>query len=221
MKGTPLQSLAVALLTAALVVSVTIADGHAAKIRKNTEKSKLPPGELTDHALGDKAIWKYKELGELSVVVTGIKRDAVSRRRADGCSYDLFRGVWGAPATKWKNCNGSSGTANVTRKGKSKLFPLKVGNSAKFSVKGKSKRAGKKTSTWETTRRCKVKGTANVTVPAGRFDTYRIDCSDKWNSYRTYYSPELRFPVLFFQKPRKGKSGRRAHVELVSLEPAK
>ena len=44
----PLQSLAIALLTAALVVSLTIADGHAAKIRKNTEKSKLPPGELTD-----------------------------------------------------------------------------------------------------------------------------------------------------------------------------
>ncbi len=216
-----LQSLAIALLTAALVVSLTTADGHAAKIRKNTERSKLPPGELTDHALGDKAIWKDKKLGELSVVVTAVKRDAVSRRRADGCSYDFFEGVWAAPATKWKNCYGSSGTAKVARKGKSKLFPLKVGNSAKFSVKGKSKRAGKKASTWEITRRCKVKGTANVTVPAGRFDTYRIDCSDKWNSYRMYYSPELRFPVLFFQKPLKGKSGRRTHTELVSLEPAK
>ena len=150
-------------------------------------------------------------------MVTAVKRDAVSRRRADGCSYDLLAGVWAAPPTKWKNCYGSSGTAKVARKGKSKLFPLKAGNSAKFSVKGKSKRA----STWETTRRCKVKGTANVTVPAGRFDTYRIDCSDKWNSYRMYYSPELRFPVLFLQKPLKGKSGRRTHTELVSLEPAK
>ena len=137
----PLQSLAIALLTAALVVSLTTADGLAAKIRKNTERSKLPPVELTDHTLGDKAIWKDKKLGELSVVVTAVKRDAVSRRRADGCSYDFFEGVWAAPATKWKNCYGSSGTAKVARKGKSKLFPLKVGNSAKFSVKGKSKRA--------------------------------------------------------------------------------
>ena len=221
MNRAPLQSLAIALLTAALVVSATIADGHAAKIRKNTEMSKLPPGELTDYAIGDKAVWKYKKLGKLSTVVTGAKRGTVSRRRADGCSYDLFEGVLMVPATKWKNCYGSSGTAKVTRKGKAKLFPLKVGNSAKFSVKGKSKRPGKKASTWKTTHRCKVKGTANVTVPAGRFDTYRIDCSDEWTSYRWYYSPELRFPVLFSRKPLKGKSGRRTHMELVSLERAK
>ena len=219
MNGAPLQSLAIALLTAAVVASVTITDGHAAKIRKNTVKSKLPPGELTDHALGEKAVWKYKTLGEVSIVVTGVKRGVVSRRRADGCSYDMFRGVWAAPVTKWKNCYGSSGTAKVARKGKSELFPLKVGNSAKFSVQGKSKRAGK-VSTWATTRRCKVKGTANVTVPAGRFDTYRIDCSDDWTSYRLYYSPELRFPVLYSQKPQAGKSGRRTDMELVSLEPA-
>ena len=219
MNGAPSQPLAVALLTAVVVVSVALADGHAAKIRKNTVKSELPPGELTDFALGDKAIWKFKKLGEVSIEVTGVKRGVVSRRRADGCSYDIFRGVWAAPATKWKNCYGSSGTAKVARKGKSKLFPLKVGNSAKFSVQGKSKRGGK-VSKWATTRRCKVKGTANVAVPAGRFDAYRIDCSDDWNSYRYYYSPELRFPILFSQKPRKGKSGRRTHTELISLEPA-
>ena len=219
MNGAPLQPLAIALLTAAMVVSVTLADGHAAKIRKNTVKSELPPGELTDRTPGDKAVWKFKKLGEISIVVTGVKRGAVSERRSDGCSYDFFRGIPVAPGTKWKNCYGSSGTAKVARKGKSKLFPLKVGNSAKFSVQGKSKRAGK-VSTWATTRRCKVTGTANVTVPAGRFDAYRIDCSDDWNSYRYYYSPELRFPILFSQKPRAGKSGRRVHVELVSLERA-
>ena len=221
MNRAPLQSLAIALLTATVVVSVTVADGHAAKIRKNTEKSKLPPGELTDHALGDKAVWKYKERGELSVVVTGIKRGTVSRRRSDGCSYDFYQGNWMAPTLRWKKCYGSEGTARVARKGKSKLFPLKVGNSAKFSQQGKSKRPGKKIDTWATTRRCKVTGTANVTVPAGRFDTYRIDCSDKWTSYRWYYSPELRFPVLYSRKPRKGRSGRRTQAELVSIERSK
>lgn len=60
-------------------------------------------------------IWKFKKLGELSVVVTAVKRDAVSRRRSDGCSYDLFEGVWLAPGTKWKKCYGSGGTAKVAR----------------------------------------------------------------------------------------------------------
>ena len=81
------------------------------------------------------------------------------------------------------------------------------------------RKAGK-TNSWSTTRTCKVKGTANVTVPAGRFDAYRIDCSDDWTLYRWYFSPELRLPVLFIQKPRKGKTGRSAYQELVSFEPA-
>ena len=219
MNGTSLRQLAVTLSTVAVAVSIAIDDGHAAKFRKGTVQAELPPGELTEHAVGDKAVWKYRKFGETSVVVTGVKRGVVSRRRAaDGCSWDYFKGIWMAPVTRWKNCYGSSGTAKVSREGK--LFPLEVGNSAKFSVQGKSKRPGKKVSKWKTTRHCKVRGTVNVTVPAGRFDTYRVDCLDDWSSYRYYYSPELQYLVHFSQKPRKGKSGRKTYVDLVRLERA-
>ena len=207
----------VALLAAALAVAAAVTDVHAAKFRKNTVQAELPPGVLTDHAVGEKAVWKYRKLGEVSIVVTGIKRGVVSRRRSDGCAYDFFRGIWMAPVTRWKNCYGSTGTAKVSRKGK--LFPLEVGNSAKFSARGKTKRDGK-VNNWKTTRHCKVRGTANVTVPAGRFDTYRVDCSDDWTSYRYYYSPELQYIVHYTQKPRKGKSGRTTYTDLVSLERA-
>ena len=220
MNGTSLRGLAIALSTAAVAVSIAIDDGRAAKIRKNTVKAELPPGQLTEHAVGDRAVWMEKKRVKITAVVTGIKRGVVSRSLSDGCSYDLPRGIWQAPASRWKDCSGGTGTAKVARKGKSRLYPLKVGNTAKFSVRGKSRRAGK-TNTWSTTRTCKVKRTANVTVPAGRFDTYRIDCSDEWTRYRYYYSPELRFPVLIIHTPSSGGSDRRIHRELVSHEPAK
>ena len=221
MNCTPLHRLAIALSTVAVVVSIAIDDGRAAKVRKNTVQAELPPGELVDHAVGDKAVWMYKKQGgkKLTVVVTGVKGGIVSWQRTDGCSYDISRVIW-RPPTKWKNCYGGTGTAKVARKGKSRLYPLKVGNTEKFSVQGKYKRDGKG-GKFSTTRVCKVKSTANVTVPAGRFDTYRIDCSDEWTLYRWYYSPELRLPVLFRQAPRKGKTGRHAYQELVSFEPAK
>ena len=167
MNDTSLRRLAITLSTAAVAVSIVVADGRAATIRKDTVKAELPPGQATDHAVGDRAVWMETKRGKLTAVVTGIKRGVVSRRLTDGCSYDLPQGNWQAPASRWKGCSGSTGTAKVARKGKSRLYPLKVGNTAKFSVRGKSKRSGNVNS-WSTTRRCKVRGTANVTVPAGR-----------------------------------------------------
>ena len=219
MTGNSLRSLAIALTTAAVAVSIVAADGRAATIRKDTVTAELPLGQATDHAVGDRAVWMEKKRGKLTVVVTGIKGGVVSRRFSDGCSYDLPQGNWQAPATRWKDCSGSTGTAKVARKGKSRLYPLKVGNTSIFNVRGKSKRAGKVNS-WSTTRRCEVTGTANVTVPAGRFDAYRIDCSDEWTRYRWYYSPELRHPVLIIQTPSSGDSDRGLHMEFVSHDPA-
>lgn len=212
MNGTFLRQLAITLSTVAVAVSIAIDDGHAAKIRKGTVQAELPPGKLTEHAVGDRAVWMEKKRGNITAVVKAIKGGVVSRSLSDGCSYDIPQGIWQAPATKWKNCSGVSGTAKVAHKGKSRLYPLKVGNTAKFSVRGKN---------WSTTRTCKVKSTANVTVPAGRFDTYRIDCSDEWTRYRYYYSPELKFPVLIIHTPSSGGNDRRIHRELVSYEPAK
>ena len=203
--------LAITFSTAAVAVSIAVADGRAATIHKDTVKAELPPGQATEHAVGDRAVWMEKKRGKITAEVTDIKRGVVSRRWTDGCSYDIPEGNWHAPASRWKDCSGNTGTAKVKRKGKSRLYPLEVGNTARFSVRGKS---------WSTTRRCKVRGTANVTVPAGRFDTYRIDCSDEWIHYRWYYSPELRHPVLIIQTPNSGDSNRGLHMELVSYDPA-
>ena len=99
--------------------------------------------------------------------------------------------------------------------GKSRLFPLKVGNAAKWKVRGKSSKGNE----WSTTRSCKVRGTANVTVPAGNFDTYHVVCTDDWTIRQWYFSPEVRLNVVSIRAPRKGQKGRRTKIELFSYSP--
>ena len=138
MNCTRLHRLAIALSTAAVVAAITIDDGRAAKVRKKTVQAELPPGELIDFTVGDKTVWIDKKQGgkKLTSVATGVKGGIASWQRTDGCGYDISPAIW-RPASRWKNCDGSTGAAKVKRKGRSKLYPLKVGNTAKFSVEGK------------------------------------------------------------------------------------
>lgn len=79
------------------------------------------------------------------------------------------------------------------------LWPLRIGNSGKFSTKQTITR---KNGTLEETERmweCQVDGLKEITVPAGHFDTYVISCNrhsatdGKWRGRMTYYySPEIR-----------------------------
>lgn len=72
------------------------------------------------------------------------------------------------------------------------LFPLKVGNTAKFSHDGETR--GHR---WSCSDKIEVTGTEKVTVPAGTFDTYLIttaqrDIGSSWRGDGTcWYSPEV------------------------------
>ena len=214
MNAKPPKSLAIVLSTAALVASLATTDARAATIQKGAV-NELPPGEHTTYAFGDRSVWRNQEQDEITVVVTGVKRGIVSYLVSNGCTFTSFRASFYAQGPRWKNCEGSTGTAKVTRVGKSRLFPLKVGNAAKWKVRGKSSKGNK----WSTTRSCKVRGTANVTVPAGNFDTYHVVCTDDWTIRQWYFSPEVGLNVVSIHAPRKGQKGRRTKIELVSYSP--
>lgn len=79
------------------------------------------------------------------------------------------------------------------------LWPLAVGKSVRFRVARTTtdKKDGSRT-TVTRTRRCEVTGTKTVTVPAGQYDTYRIECDRRWGRRDTvkqrvswYYAPAL------------------------------
>ena len=104
------------------------------------------------------------------------------------------------------------------------LWPLHVGNSAKFSTRGMTvrKATGDQTpynQVWD----CEVEGTERVLVFAGEFDTFRIKCrrmtsSGKWWQNRTWnYSPMLGTYVL--RRDFHKKSGVRIR-ELTALRPS-
>ena len=217
MKTTPPKSYTIVASVVAIAIAVAmVALGQAATIRQGPAETELPPGRAPTYSVGDRSVWLDKERGETTFEITSVDDGVVSWLREDGCIWKTLSESTYAPFLKWKDCSGSGGTQKIKRRGKAKLYPLKVGKSEKWSVRGRSTKGNN----WSTTRSCKVTGTANVTVPAGSFDTYRVVCTNKWTRYRWYFSPELRFPVLYSRAPRPGSSGRRMHIELISYTPA-
>jgi hypothetical protein len=58
-------------------------------------------------------------------------------------------------------------------------FPLKVGKSWEFSYSGYTAADGAQ---WDGKERCAVKAFETVTVAAGQFDAFRIECAGEWTA---------------------------------------
>ena len=215
MKLTYSRRIIIALGAFAVVVAGGIADSRAATIKKSTVNAELPPGKNPTYSFGDRVLWMVKGHGPVAEIVTGVKKSTLSWIKGDGCRFSTFKTSRHAPIPKWKNCLGNTGSAKVTRVGKSKLYPLKVGNTAKWKVRGKSSKGGK----WSTVYQCEVRGTGNVTVPAGSFDAYHVVCANDWSVEETYVSPELRIPILLSITPKEDSGGLRLYQELIDYSP--
>ena len=199
-----------------LPIAGVVFDTHAATIQKHTVNAELPPGQNPTYAFGDRVLWLVKGHGPIAEVVTGVSKSVVSWIKGDGCHFAKFKASRHAPGPRWKNCFGNTGSAKVARVGKSKLYPLKVGNTAKWKVRGKNPKGDKWTSIYQ----CEVRGTANVTVPAGKFDAYHVVCMDDWAIENSYVSPELKIPILIEISPtKKDSKGPRLYQELLDYSP--
>lgn len=73
------------------------------------------------------------------------------------------------------------------------LFPLQEGNVIAYSVRGSAENAP---AGWQEEHRCAVSGQEDVTVPAGTYTTYRIDCQRKDFLDTYFYSPVVQNYVL-------------------------
>ncbi|WP_323795649.1 SPOR domain-containing protein [Nisaea sp.] len=73
------------------------------------------------------------------------------------------------------------------------LFPLQEGNIVAYGIRGSSEKVP---TGWEDEVRCVVAGQEDVTVPAGTFTTYRIDCKRKNVDTSLYYAPVAQNYVL-------------------------
>ena len=173
----------------------------------------LPPAEAPLFRVGDKLVHREKDGRETTFEVINVDGETVDFQfQNEGCSWSVPKSSAPfGPSLKWDSCNGSTGTQKV-KKQEGSLFPLQVGNSERWSFSGKAQGGA----TWSATRKCTVKGIANVTVPAGNYDTYHVVCTTSRSRHEWHYSPELRRHVTWLRSRRGAKLW---YVELVSFTP--
>lgn len=181
----------------------------APEVKTEAVKAEMTPMEQRLPVVGDTKVWKEGD-GEYNVVVTSFNGGVATVESSKGCTYSQEAGF--APSQTWSNCTPfDDGKQSNTKTGS--IYPLAVGNTESYAVAG----SNVKGDDWKTTRNCSVKGTARVTVPAGTFDTYHVNCKDEWTSRDFYMSPELGTSVLF---RRVGSdASRNTLLEMVSFTP--
>ena len=212
MKSKTFRRTTIALSIAAVATMISVSGYQTATAQQVAAKAELPPAELPVRRVGDKLVYLDKKGREVTDEVTGVDSESTSEQSSDGCSWTSVNGY--GPVLKWSECAGDSGTRTV-KKRKGGLFPLEVGNKASWKFRGKNNKG----SSWSDTRKCNVKGTANVTVPAGSFDTFHIVCAESWARWEWYYAPELGVSVTYRRKPRGNSQSKSIYQELVSFTP--
>ncbi len=108
--------------------------------------------------------------------------------------------------------NDISGDPNV-------LFPLKIGSMSKNHVKGQ----GMDGLTWEFDFRCIVVGKEAITVEAGTFDTFRVECVEAGEKHHVektaYYAPSIGYIVKQERRFHRNREIRkRKSLELIKYE---
>ena len=187
--------------------------GHeTATAQQVAAKAELPPAELPVRRVGDKSVYRDKKGREITYEVTKVDDETYSGHGSDGCIWTSV--IDYGPALEWRNCDGNTGTHTI-KKRKGGLFPLEVGNKVRWSFRGKNDKGNK----WRNSRKCHVKETANVTVPAGNFDTFLIVCTESWARFEWHYAPELGISVTSRRKPKGTSQSKPRYLELVSFTP--
>ena len=126
-----------------------------------------------------------------------------------GCAWSTEDGF--APTSQWKSCPPhADGTQTVTTTDGG-AWPLQVGSRWSYNYTGENTNGG----SWSGVRKCNVVGTARITVPAGDFDSYKVECNQS-SSNRTYYwSPSAKGGLVRYENYNHN-SGRRVAWDLVS-----
>ena len=142
------------------------------------------------------SVWRALKDGEpYAVTTTNVTDASETLEDSDGCTWTRPKEFY-APSTEWANCGGRDGTASVSLSGE--IFPLQVGKSWSYDVDGGN---------WRTARDCEVEDAARVRTVIGENETFKIVCTDKWNTRTRYYAPKLGTSV-FLERHRRTKAQR-------------
>lgn len=135
-----------------------------------------------------------------------------------GISSDTFALEFDGENTA-RGPNGSVSLTRTTLAGGSprQLFPMKVGSKASWTAQSQFFENGKQVSQSSSRRTCTVTGEERITVPAGAFDTFAIDCQTpaEQMSRQEWYAPSIGTVVRSVEKD---SQGNRTVTDLISIK---
>ena len=116
---------------------ISVSGYQTATAQQVAAKAELPPAEHPVRRVGDKSVYRDKRGKEFTYEVTSVDSESISGLSSDGCSLTNVIGY--GPNLEWSGCGGSAGTQTI-KKREGNLFPLQVGNTARWKFKGKNNR---------------------------------------------------------------------------------
>ena len=131
-------------------------------------------------------------------------------RRTDGCHWTRSNTGF-APALEWHNCP-SSGTSEYRFSGEG-VWPLQVGAQFSYIGTGESTLSDR---TWKIERKCEVVGTTSIRTVAGVFDTYKVQCKDRWSKRTWWLAPTVGTAVRYSQSNLLGEQSTQEMTHIVS-----
>lgn len=125
--------------------------------------------------------------------VTGVKDDRVIMVSETGARQVRPRNPL-LPNVEWENKTYGQGKRLISNL-QGEMFPLEVGNQMTFTS---TVDTDKPPYAWEYDWSCKVASQQKVTVPAGEFDTFKVDCKRREQEVISlYYAPKVGYAVRF------------------------
>lgn len=174
----------------------------------NTPADRLPPAPAPIYAPGDTFV--FSENGQATQEqVVSVAPDRVVWTNDGGLIWTKDANLV-TPQLRWSS-HPELGRGQQSITGSpDQLFPLQEGNVIAYSVRGSAENAP---AGWQEEHRCAVSGQEDVTVQAGTYTTFRIDCQRKDFLDTFFYSPVVQNYVL---RLRDFGNGGVARKELLS-----
>ena len=184
-----------------LILAVLIVAGGCATSPPQQPRPDLAPAPLPKYKEGTTYVYSKGNWERVIDVTPGAVTWENNQGRVSTGPSDF---TYKQTSWKWRNRQGVREFApreDVLAKLPTSLWPLRVGNIAGHSEKGAWSEKGGPEKTYRTNWSCKVAGTERVSVMAGEFDTYKIDCERKsgrrtWESKTWFYAPAVGHYVL-------------------------
>ena len=198
----------------AVLSAVALAACAGPEIQTKAPTAELAPAEVRVAQAGDSWVSMNKISGkEESGSVVQVANGIAVYQGSDGCTYARDAANPFAPSVQWKDCGGYTGTMEIVSS-EGALLPLQVGATQTWVGKGTNDSGD----TWDDTRTCTVVGVENVTVPAGTFDAFKVQCNNNSRNRTYYFAPEAGRNVVVLSTHKRRNDPW--HYENISFTPA-